>query len=134
MDVLVPVDGSDCSARAVSFGAEFADRFDAALQVVHFSDAKTDAAREVRDRARATLDEAGVDPEADDTDVEVVVQDIEPATAARVGKAVLAYAEREGVDHVVMGHHGAGRVERAILGSAAETVVRGETVPVTVIP
>jgi nucleotide-binding universal stress UspA family protein len=136
MTVLAPIDGSDCSVRGLEFAREFADRFDASLHVVHFSDAETDAAREVCDRARAALAEAGVDPAGGDTDtdVEVVVRDIEPATAARVGKAVLAYAEREGMDHVVMGHHGAGRVERAILGSAAETVVRGETVPVTVIP
>jgi nucleotide-binding universal stress UspA family protein len=33
-----------------------------------------------------------------------------------------------------MGHHGSGRIERALVGSAAETVVRGETVPVTVVP
>jgi nucleotide-binding universal stress UspA family protein len=33
-----------------------------------------------------------------------------------------------------MGHHGSGAVQRAILGSAAEAVVRSESVPVTIIP
>jgi len=55
-------------------------------------------------------------------------------TAGRVGDEILAHADDIEADHVVMGHHGAGMVERAILGSAAETVVRGEAVPVTIVP
>ncbi|MFB6080427.1 MAG: universal stress protein [Haloferacaceae archaeon] len=112
MDVLVPVDGSDCSVRAVEFAVEFADRFDAALHVAHFSDAETDATQTVLDRARTALDGA-------EASVVVEVCDLDLGTANDVGKAILAYAEAEGIDHVVMGHHGAGRVERAILGSAA---------------
>lgn len=40
----------------------------------------------------------------------------------------------EGYDHVVMGHHGSGMVDRAMLGSAAETVVDAKEVPVTIVP
>jgi nucleotide-binding universal stress UspA family protein len=130
MMVLVAVDGSECSRRAVEFGADMATRYDATLRVVHLSDADTDAAEEVLDRARNALpaDHGG------ETTFEVVVRDMASPTASRVGHEILDYADETGADHVVMGHHGAGRVERAILGSAAETVVRGETVPVTVVP
>lgn len=127
MDVLVPVDGSDCSLRAVAFAVEFAERYDATLHLVHFSDAETDATEAVLEQAREALDGA-------EASVEVALADLDLGTAAQVGKAILEYAETEGMDHVVMGHHGAGRVERIMLGSAAETVVRGETVPVTVVP
>ncbi|MFB6157903.1 MAG: universal stress protein [Haloferacaceae archaeon] len=127
MDVLVPVDGSDCSIRAVEFAVGFADRYDATLRVVHFSDAETDATAETLDRAREALDGA-------DARVETALRDMPLGTATEAGKAILSYVENEGIDHVVMGHHGSGRVQRAILGSAAETVVRGETVPVTVVP
>lgn len=127
MDVLVPVDGSDCSIRAVEFAVGFADRYDATLRVVHFSDAETDATAETLDRAREALDGA-------DARVETALRDMPLGTATEAGKAILSYVEDEGIDHVVMGHHGSGRVQRAILGSAAETVVRGETVPVTVVP
>ena len=58
--------------------------------------------------------------------------DLRPAN--RVGQNILEMVEEEGYDHVVMGHHGAGAVERAILGSAAETVLRSNQVPVTVVP
>lgn len=132
MEILVPVDDSACSARAVAFAAEFGERYDAAVRIVHLSDAETDAARQVLDNAREALDEADADPPEATT--EVVLREMATPTASRVGHEILAYAKEEDIDHIVMGHHGAGRVERAILGSAAETVVRGETVPVTVVP
>jgi len=130
MRVLVPVDGSECSARAVAFAAEMAERYDGELVVVHLSDADTDAARAALDAAREGLP-AGHDGDAS---FEVVVRDMASPTANRVGQEILAYAKEADADHVVMGHHGAGVVERAILGSAAETVVRGEMMPVTVVP
>jgi nucleotide-binding universal stress UspA family protein len=128
--ILVPVDGSECSTRAVEFAAEMAERYDGSLRVVHLSDAETDAALAALDRAREGLpaDHDG------DTSVEVVVRDMASPTANRVGQEILAYAKETDADHVVMGHHGAGVVERAILGSASETVVRGEMLPVTVVP
>jgi nucleotide-binding universal stress UspA family protein len=55
-------------------------------------------------------------------------------TAGRVGKEIVSMATEQDFDHVVMGHHGSGAVERAILGSAAETVLRAEEFPVTVVP
>ena len=130
MNVFVPVDGSDCSARAVAFAAEMAERYGGDLSVVHLSDADTDAARAALDAAREGLP-AEYEGEAS---FEVAVRDMASPTADRIGQEILAHAREAGADHVVMGHHGAGVVERAILGSAAETVVRGEMMPVTVVP
>lgn len=130
MRVLVPVDGSDCSKRAVAFAAEMAERYDGSLRVVHLTDADTDAARQVLDGVRDLLpDDFGGEASFD-----VAVRDMASPTAGRVGDEILAHADDIEADHVVMGHHGAGMVERAILGSAAETVVRGEAVPVTIVP
>lgn|SRR6056297_297991 len=130
MDILVPVDDSDCSFRALDFGADMAARYDAALHVVHFADEETDATDAVVERAARVLDAQGVsaDPEVS-TDFDVDVR-----SGGRVGSDILALVDDRGYDHVVMGHHGAGTIERAILGSAAETVLRSEKVPVTVIP
>lgn len=130
MRVLVPVDGSDCSKRAVAFAAEMAERYGGDLQVVHLTDADTDAAHQVLDGVRDVLPDDYERKVAFD----VVVRDMSSPTASRVGHEILDYAKEIEADHVVMGHHGAGVVERAILGSAAEVVVRGETIPVTVVP
>ena len=130
MDVLVAVDGSDNSMRALRFGVEFADRFEAELDVVHVTDRETDATDEVLARAEEVL--ASVGSEADcELDV---VEGLELPTARGTAKELLALVAERGYDHVVIGHHGAGHIERAIIGSASETVIHGTTVPVTVVP
>lgn len=129
MNVLVPIDGSDCSSRALSFAVEFAKRFDATLDVVHFSDTETDATREICERATETI------PEDVRGAVRVVTDDdLEFRPAERVGEDILGLVESDGYDHVVMGHHGSGALDRAILGSAAGTVIRAEKIPVTIVP
>ena len=130
MEILVPIDGSECSYRALDFAIELARRFEASLHVVHVSDAETDATDEILARARERLREEGIEDEPEvSTDVDLAFR-----PAERVGEVILDLVDERGYDHVVMGHHGAGTLERAILGSAAETVLRAEKVPVTVIP
>jgi len=130
MEVLVPIDGSECSFRALDFAIDFARRFEASLHVVHVSDSETDATEEILDRARERLDEAEIvdEPEVS-TDVNLAFR-----PAERVGKDILELVDERGYDHVVMGHHGSGTVDRMMLGSAAHTVVEEETVAVTIVP
>jgi len=130
MDILCPVDGSTVSERALEFAAEMVRRYEGRLHVVHFSDAETDATDEILRRAREVLEAAGVEAApAVATDV-----GLEFRPGNRVGEDILEFVADHGIDHVVMGHHGTGAVERAILGSAAETVLRSNRVSVTVIP
>ena len=65
MKILVPVDGSDCSFRALAFAAEMATNFDATLHVVHITDSHDEATEETIRRARDVLD--AHDVEDDDT-------------------------------------------------------------------
>ena len=124
------IDGSETSERALRFAAEFVERFDATLDVVHVTDDQTEATEALLDRAREILAEEGVsgDPRVS-TDVGL---DLRPSE--RVGNDIVELVEERDYDHVVMGHHGQGAVGRAILGSAAQTVVRASAVPVTVVP
>ncbi len=128
--VLVPIDGTDPSFRALEFATGFADRYDADLDVVHITDEETDATADILDRAERVLEAAGIEarPEVS-PDLEL---DFRPAD--RVGEDIIELVEKRGYDHVVMGHQATGTVERAIIGSAAETVLLAERVPVTVIP
>ncbi|MFB6107167.1 MAG: universal stress protein [Halobacteriaceae archaeon] len=130
MRILVPVDGSEVSVRALRFAADLAREFEGTVHVVHITDVENDATARILDRARTVLEEEGIDdvPEVT-TDVEL---DLRPAT--RVGEDILELVRERNYDHVVMGHHGVGHVDRFILGSAAETVLRSCETPVTVIP
>ncbi|MFC7081911.1 universal stress protein [Halorussus caseinilyticus] len=130
MEILVPVDGSECSFRALDFAIEFARRFEGSLHVVHVTDTETDATDDILRRARERLEAAGI---ADEPEVSTDVN-LEFRPGERVGKDVLELVEERGYDHVVMGHHGSGAISRAILGSAAHTVVEEEVVPVTIVP
>ncbi|MFB6146916.1 MAG: universal stress protein [Halobacteriaceae archaeon] len=131
MDILAPVDGSDCSYRALEFATELVQRYDGTLHVVHVTDQRGETAETVLERATEILDRAGV---ADDPEIVTDVRLDEPRYANRVGEHVLDLVEERGYGHVAMGHHGAGAVERVILGSAAETVVRAAETPATIIP
>ena len=128
MSVQVPIDGSDCSIRAIEFAAEFADRYDTGLHVVHFTDSKTSDVEELMDRVRDRLADLGVRDEP-----EVRTESRLFRAEDKIGEDVLDPVEEEGYDHVVMGHHGTGAAGRAVLGSASRTVIDGAEVPVTLV-
>lgn len=51
----------------------------------------------------------------------------------RPSRMILRYVDDEDVDHVIMGSHGRRGIDRLILGSVTETVMRRSSVPVTVL-
>ncbi|MFB6093530.1 MAG: universal stress protein [Halanaeroarchaeum sp.] len=131
MAILVPVDGSECSMRALEFAIDLAEARDETIDVVHFTDYEGDASSELEERVGEVLADAGIDGGME------VVGDIRLSdfkASNRVGKDILELVADREYDHVVMGHHGTGYVESGLLGSAAETVVESTSVPVTVIP
>lgn len=128
--ILAPIDGSENAERALRFAAELSRRYDARLDVVHITDVETESTRELLDRADEILDDEGHPGE---TTVQYDLR-LTFKSSDRIGEGVLDLVEEEGYDHVVMGHHGAGAVERLLLGSATETVIRANAVPVTVVP
>ena len=129
MNVLVAVDGSDCSRRALEFACGFARRFDAALDVVHFSDAETEATDAILEWAREVVDAADVEAKT-----EVLIEDVRIRPAQRAGEAIVELATEENYDHVVMGHHGNGMVDELMFGSATRAVLKDASVGVTVVP
>lgn len=131
MRVLVPIDGSDCSYRALEFATEFVSRFDGTLHVIHVTDYDGEAKRDLLNRAKVTLAEADI---TDDPEIIEETRMANPRYADRVGGVILSIADERDFDHVVMGHHGTGRVGKVIMGSAAETVVSAAELPATVIP
>lgn len=129
MTVLVPIDTSENSFRALEFAAEYAERFDTDLHTIHVTDLQTGSTEELLDRISETLEDT-----AFEDDPEVITDKRRFRANDEVGKVILDLVEEEGYEHVVMGHHGSGIVGRAILGSATETVMDETDVPVTVIP
>lgn len=131
MKVLAPIDGSDCSFRALEFAIEFVDRYEGTLHVIHITDYTGDRTDEILERAEEMLEEAGI---ATRPEIVTDTRLSSPRYANQVGKDVLEIAHEEDYDHIVMGHHGTGRIGRAVLGSAARTVVQAAEHPATIVP
>lgn len=125
MTFLVPIDGSECSFRALEFALDMGERFDTDVHVIHLTDAEDEDTAALVERASEYVD-------ADD--VEVLTDAASVRDYDEVGRAILELCEARGYDHVVMGRHGRGVIERAVLGSASETVVESDDVRVTVVP
>jgi nucleotide-binding universal stress UspA family protein len=136
--VLVPTDGSDPAAAATEHALTIAERFDAtvhALYVVDVDgiaheapglglDALRDALREEGEAATAAVAERAADRGVDVT--EAVIDGL-------AEDAIVDYAEGNGIDLIVMGTHGRRGVERYVVGSVTERVVRATDVPTLVV-
>lgn len=129
MDVLVPIDGSNCSLRALEFGVQLAQRFDGEVKVVHLTEFENEATDAVIENARTKLQEmdAGVDPDV------VVDSDITYKRSSKIGKDILDIAATGDYDHIVMGRHGPGAIEKLVVGSVSDTVIKNADLPVTLV-
>lgn len=136
-DVLLPTDGSEAAATAVEHALAVAEAFDATVHAVNVvdlaavaagSDAMpdTDLVERLNDRGEADT-EAVADRAAEtDADVDVVTEVREGSP----GAAILEYVEEAGVDLVVMGTRGRSGLDRLLLGSTTDHVIRRSSVPV----
>lgn len=137
--ILVPVDGSDTSTKALVAALQLAREADGDVHIVHSLDELAyvpsyeygaDLMRMARIQAEKVLQDgielaksAGVS--ADSRLIEV--------PGRRLGEIVADEAKARGADLIVVGTHGRHGVSRLVLGSGAEQVVRMAPVPVLTI-
>lgn len=145
--VLVPVDFSECAARAVELGFALAQRDRAILTLVHVSplppnlpadalvtppgtaermrvdEYTTRGARLRLDAIAAPLREGGLD-----------LRTLAVASpSGEIAEELLRVAAEVGADAIVAGTHGRTGLSHLLLGSVAEKVIRGASVPVITI-
>lgn len=130
MRVLVPMDGSQCSRRALEHAVDVFGPRGAVVDVVHLTDVRNDVTADLVDGIR----EIRLDREVPgDTEVITDLRLSDPRSSKRIGRRICKLVSDRGYDHVVMGHHGTGLIEDVLLGSTAKTVIDVTDVPVTVI-
>lgn len=131
--ILVPTDGSPEMAQVIDRASELAALNDA---TVHFVYAITPASfvslpmetswagveAMLRERGEVALRDAEERCSADQTETAIV--------EGSPSREIVAYAEELRCDLIVMGTHGRGGLNRLLLGSVAERVIRTATVPV----
>lgn len=133
--VLVPVDGSDNSFRALSHALEYHEGDE--IIVLHVVNPLVgEYSKETPGGTERKQSEVVVEMVQDrfenanlqQTPFEVVVEEGSPQDE------IVSYAEREDVDQIVMGTRGLAGVKRMLLGSVADGVIRRSSVPVNVVP
>lgn len=145
--ILVGVDGSECALRAVDYAAELAGETKAELALLMVSSLPFILDDELKAYARAEhlykdeLPSLLVDPRPPALDIararasakgvskiETVAMGGDPATE------IVAAAERNRSDLIVVGKRGAGRRAGLVFGSVSQKVVQMATRPVVVVP
>jgi nucleotide-binding universal stress UspA family protein len=131
--VLIPTDGSDSAQRAARLGVALAEAYGAAVHVLAVVDERPYSTAVVDDEA--VVDEGMTAAEREARHAVAAVADLaaDATTAVEVGvpaAAIRDYAADADVDLIAMGTHGRTGVERFVIGSVAESVVRHSDVPV----
>ncbi|KAB1196574.1 MULTISPECIES: universal stress protein [Haloferax] len=133
--ILFPTDGSECADAALRHALDQAERHDATIHALYVADVREvgHAAPAVSaTRVREALYDSGeealkrVADKAHDAgiDIETTVAEGTPESE------ILEFADRDDIDLVVMGTHGRSGLDRYLIGSVAERVVRSSPVPV----
>ena len=133
--ILVPTDGSSEGERAVAHALDVASVHGAGVYALYVVDTASYAGMPMesawegvgellRSDAREALERVEEIAAATGIGVETDVVDGSPS------REIIRYAESNGCDLIVMGTHGRGGIDRLLLGSVAEKVVRGASIPV----
>jgi nucleotide-binding universal stress UspA family protein len=138
--ILVPVDGSDCSMRALDFAVELASSLAAEIVVCHVLDLSRAAAMSggaaqlveesmelLRTEGKEILDRAVARAGAK---VRVSTRVPEGAPVEQIERL----AAELPATFIVLGSHGRTGLDRLLMGSVAEGVVRAASVPAMVVP
>ena len=137
MKVLIPIDGSAQSDRAVEHVAETLDPDEVVLlNVIDPVEAGYSAAATMPGYSEEWYENRKEEAESLFEEATAILGDREIETVTEVGRpsrTIISFVEDNDVDQVVMGSHGRSGMTRILLGSVAESVVRRSPVPVTIV-
>lgn len=132
--ILVPVDFSECMEKALLYAVPFARQFDATLTLLHVVEPPYLPASEMGVLVDVeTQDDSRKELEALRTQLAAVVR---CHTVIRKGSAqveIIDAAKELGSDLIILSTHGRTGVERLLMGSTVEKVVRRAGCPILIV-
>lgn len=132
--ILVPTDGSREVERALKHAFELANRHNATIRALYVINAASYGGLQIETAFEGIADALhGEGKAAVDRVDELAPAAVTVETAVRKGapsQVIVDEAETTACDLVVMGTHGRGGIDRLLLGSVTERVVRRSPVPV----
>ncbi|MFD1641949.1 universal stress protein [Halohasta litorea] len=135
-EILLPTDGSEAAETAVDWGLTLADIYDGTVHSIYSVDTARFAGEggmmvlfdALEETGQAALD--SIRKRAHDAGIGVTAE-LGTGPPARV---IGSYSEDHEVDLIVMGTHGRSGLDRYLIGSVTESVVRHAAVPVCCVP
>lgn len=145
--LLIPVDFSDCATRALELGLQLAERERATVTLVHVSPLPPNLPADALitppgTTERVRVDEyttRGVRARLDAIAARVRDRGLDVRTIAALASSgdiateLLRVVAEAGANVIVVGTHGRTGLSHLLLGSVAEKIIRGATVPVITI-
>ena len=140
--IIVPLDGSKLSAEAIPYAIEVGKRFDSEIIVVRVILPDESS---IVSQAKNMEDNAGMKDVDNVFNVKrylmnwaqsLKTQGVKVSYEVTIGtpaKAIVELAQAQQASLIVMMSHGRGWFKRAIMGSVADEILRGSTVPVLII-
>jgi len=130
-DVLVGVDGSEPAATAYERALALAVDHGARLHTLYVADTNRDSVTTVSGEVVDTLETEGerVLAEFEERAAETSVEQVTEVLQGDPATTIEEYASQESIDLIVLGKSGKRSVERVLLGSVTERVVRSTPVP-----
>lgn len=134
--ILVPIDFSDCSKKALAYAVPFAREYKAAITLLHvipinYSVGEYGGGQYIETEMRESSEKELAKLVVDD-----VAENVETETAVRVGSPttqIVEVAKSIPADIIVISTHGHTGLKHVFLGSVAEHVVRCAPCPVLVV-
>ncbi|KOX92410.1 universal stress protein UspA [Haloarcula rubripromontorii] len=127
-DILVPTDGSYGANAALEHGIEIASQWDATLHALYVVDTRLARSGPLLETLRDEGRQAVRDVEVAGTQAGLTV--VTEIAEGNPHEEILSYVSEHGIDMVIMGTHGRTGLDRVVMGSVAERVVRRSPVPV----
>lgn len=142
-DIVVPTDGSEASQVAVKHAVEIAKDHNATVHAVYVIDTRNvvgdmdwspirdELMREGEEATQRVSEKA---EELDDRDRKKTVVTMEEIRSGVPSEEILNYSREVNADLIVMSTHGRTGLEKTVLGSVTEKIVRRADVPVLAAP
>ncbi|MGZ0747209.1 universal stress protein [Haloparvum sp. AD34] len=132
-EILVPTDGSPAADAAIERAVDLADKYDARVHALYVVDGAAYSTLEAGSEIVIEALEAEGEEATERVAEAATDAGVEATTTVTTGTAyrtIQDYVDDNDIDLIVMGTHGRQGLDRYLLGSVTERVVRTSDVPV----
>ena len=131
--ILCPIDGSEPAKRAVALAASLALRMQATLSILHIIEYVVGRGGVCENTTPEESERCLAEAMVIASEVGYKNSVLKDLRARDLAHAILDFAEKDGVDHIVKGAAGKGGVKKFLIGSVSSDVLRKAHCPVIVV-